>query len=209
MDLNEIVQDSERWDELHLYAQGVFRGQHQNTESPLEEPKDPLDVVPQLGMSIVEQFPVVLRPIEQKYIQLPMNDDAYIPLLSLTPLLKMVARTPIRDQQRGRVGIASVAQVVSTLGNKKAICLRIFKDVAVRSASFPSRENIDELEIKVTGCQDILRELVLPIAICSATSLGNVSGYMCPIQSTDTFPKILREARRGVYLGWDRCITSG
>jgi hypothetical protein len=114
VDPNEIVQDCERWDELRLYVQGVFRGQHQNTESPLEEPKDLLDVVPQLGMSIVEQFPVVLRPIEQKYIQLPMNDDAYIPLLSLTPLLKMVVRTPIRDQQRGRVGIASVAQVVST-----------------------------------------------------------------------------------------------
>jgi hypothetical protein len=160
-------------------------------------------------MTIVEQFPVVLRPIEQKYIQLPMNDNAYIPLLSLTPLLKMVAHTPIRDQQRGRVGIASVAQVVSTLGNKKAIHLHIFKDAAVCSTSFPSRENIDELEIEVAGCQDVLRELVLPIAIRSATSLGNMSGYMRPIQSADTFPKILREARRGVYLGWDRCITSG
>ena len=82
-------------------------------------------------------------------------------------------------------------------------------DLAVCSTPFPSWENVDESEVEVTGCKDILWQVALVIMICGSLALRNVHGYMHSIQSAETSCEIVREMRGLHNFGQDGCIRCG
>ena len=83
------------------------------------------------------------------------------------------------------------------------------KDMAVGGTPFPSRQNIDKPEVKVTSCEYVLQQLALAIMIRSSLSLRDMRRYMHPVQSTETPFKLLKGARHFANSMWDRCVLGG
>lgn len=127
---------------------------------------------------------------------------------SFTPFFEVVSSTLKRNEKWCWIGISSIAQIILFVWNAEVLGLCMLKNAAVSSTPFPSRENVDKLEVEVACCKDILQQLALVIAICGSLSLRDIHRYMHPIQSTNTPFKVAGELWWMKDFDWDRIVTS-
>lgn len=106
--------------------------------------------------------------------------------MSCFPFTKMIPYSPIGDTQEIRCSETRICKEVVAICEGEIVLSSICPQPRVGRRSFPSREDIDELEIERTSCQNVLG--TIPLAITIPGSIVRTSAHrdVRSINSTNT-----------------------
>ena len=124
----------------------------QNFEALLQYTKYAFNDVPELCVSKIEQFFIIARPVivEAKLVtETVLKNDALIP--AGAPLLQVISYASIGGQEGILVWITRVCKIVSTFRYLKVCRPSVLIYQTIGGAAFPTRQDVDKLEVEGTG----------------------------------------------------------